>query len=849
MGAMKPWLMYAVVPAVVMVAQAEESAEAPAFANKLQQVVDRLISDKVIAPSAQEENSLGRSISRFSLDRVYTDEIHQHLAACLAGEEDINAYEWLPSVCHEYYMKNTPMPVELVQLLIEAGADVNASTNQLPCALLWACAGGSIEAAKALIAAGADVNYATGDGDSVLSVAVDDGNIELTKLLLAAGADPKKVAEGRRDESLLALAVRSGEPELCRILISAGLDPTQADRKGRTPLGIALGYDDKPGDHLFLVYFPPCGEVARVLMEAGAQVDAERCSPLRLACALGDVAEVKKLLAAGANASEKFSSGATPLLLAIRANQPDMVADLLAAGVDPNALCMENVTPLAIACMMGCERIADILLAAGANINAKPSADSLSPLLCSLIYANARKIGVKKLLRFYGKTEPIPFIKKLLAAGADPNLDNGFFSALSLVIQLNDLELLDAFLAAGGNPTVCGMNDVPIFFQAVDDEKMEMLKKLLATGIDMYFANHPEHISSLFEVVSMRSAYKACALLLEEGLNVDQRDAKDGQTPLMTAARHGDIELCRLLIAAGADINATDSGSDTPLSIASRAGEDAIVSLLIDSGVDLNDESERGLELFNSAVSRSKPEFCAKLVAAGLNIKRWRPLHLAAVLGNVDEVKKLLDSGVKVDMLFRRRTALMYAAHMGHTEVCRVLIEAGAKVNYVDKNGWSPLLAAANGGRMDTFRFLCESGADLRSDELKGIFSRSVSNSNADIVPLLLSAGASATAKEEDCFWDATPLHIALKRNLPLSAIKALVQAGADVKAVDDDGNTPLHFAVRNGSASLNSPICAFLISAGADPDAKNSEGETPRDLAEKRDCIIFSMSDSPDSF
>ena len=89
-------------------------------------------------------------------------------------------------------------------------------------------------------------------------------------------------------------------------------------------------------------------------------------------------------------------------------------------------------------------------------------------------------------------------------------------------------------------------------------------------------------------------------------------------------------------------------------------------------------------------------------------------------------------------------------------------------------------------------------------------------------VTACLKAGANPKAQDED---GRTPLHHIARGNGNSSMVAALVQAGADIHARDQDGRTPLHAA---GGSSHNPAVIALLVKSGADPDARDQYGDTP---------------------
>ena len=134
------------------------------------------------------------------------------------------------------------------------------------------------------------------------------------------------------------------------------------------------------------------------------------------------------------------------------------------------------------------------------------------------------------------------------------------------------------------------------------------------------------------------------------------------------------------------------------------------------------------------------------------------PIHNAAYLGDVANLKKLLASGVKVDArdyyghtpLHRARTA----------EIAKVLLKAGAKVDARNESGWTPLYMAET----------------------------------AEVAKVLLKAGASVSSR---AFLAYTPLHTAVNK---ADVVEFLLSVGANGKARTEDGKTPFDLAKEAGT-------------------------------------------------
>jgi uncharacterized protein len=351
----------------------------------------------------------------------------------------------------------------------------------------------------------------------------------------------------------------------------------------------------------------------------------------------------------------------------------------------------------------------------------------------------------------------------------------------------------------------------------------------------------------------------------------------DGTTALHWAAFNDDLEVAKLLLAAGANVKATTRiGAITPLFLACKNGSAPMIELLLKGGADLNSATETGTTALMMAASAGNPEALKVLIAHGANVNArdlahgQTPLIFAASLNRAEAIRMLMASGAdpsitsKVIKTERVRfnadgvpatdesptpvkeeakapsqqkqgrgergaatmggqTALLYAARDGQIDAARALVEGGANVNQANpEEKTTPLVMAIINGHFDLAKMLLDRGADPNLANIWGL------------------AALYATIDVQWAPYAWFPQPITAQENIThLELMKALIAKGADVNAklgkkiwvrsfgdrswADPVGATPFWRAAQSDDVAA----MKLLVAAGADPKIPSAGGDT----------------------
>ncbi|KAF3436364.1 hypothetical protein FNV43_RR23456 [Rhamnella rubrinervis] len=284
---------------------------------------------------------------------------------------------------------------------------------------------------------------------------------------------------------------------------------------------------------------------------------------------------------------------------------------------------------------------------------------------------------------------------------------------------------------------------------------------------------------------------------------------------LKPAIDSGNAYLISTLIDAGADVNDRDSDAGSMLSLAVRAGNVEIMKILIASGCEIDNTADK---ILHDAASVNRVDLIEILCKSfedidvnSVNSDGRTPIHIAAALGHVEVLSFCVSVGGNADLFdFNGWTPLHFAAAEGHFEAVKRLLDCSNSKYVVNREGKTAFALAADNGHSHLLSL-------LRLDDL---LQRAARLDDVHDLKSCLAEGAFVNGRDQNG-W--TPLHRAAFKG-GIDCVKVLLNHGAHVDIVDDAGYTPLHCAVEAGHVQ----VALLLISHGANANAKSRKGVVP---------------------
>ena len=405
---------------------------------------------------------------------------------------------------------------------------------------------------------------------------------------------------------------------------------------------------------------------------------------------------------------------------------------------------------------------------------------------------------------------------------------------LHWAVRNDDVRMVDRLLRAGAKATAANRYGITPIVLACENGSAPMVERLIKAGVSPN-ATMPLGETAL-HTCARTGKPEAAKVLIAHGASVDAGESWRGQTPLMWAAAEGHADMTRLLIEAGADVNARSAvvtwerqrteeprdkwlppGGLTPLLFAARDGRVATARVLLEHGADIN----------------------------VVDPDRHTSLILALMNGHFDVAGLLIDKGIDINMEDKVGRTALYAAVDAHTvpssnrpapretddtltslDIVVKLLEKGARVDAplraqlpyrtkLDRGGdgvlgagTTPLIRAAKAGDVEVITLLLGRGADAKGTTRNGV--------NA-----IMMAANVGTREEDMTGRDKTEKDA-------IESIKLLLAAGGDINGADTQGRTALHGAALWGLTD----VVKFLHTNGANLNAMDKRGLTPLDTA-----------------
>lgn len=665
-----------------------------------------------------------------------------------------------------------------VKKIMESGIDPNGQIYRTRRGLGLtpvhrACEMRSLELVRVLIEAGADVNSTVSEGDSALMCALypfDDDykpkedliDTELVRILLRAGA---KVNPGY-GKSPLSMAAQSGHVEAVALLISAGADVNFSDETpSLTPLVRAVFSDKRVPDGDVIA-------IVRNLLHAGADaqatamIGAGSVTVLEAAMHRGNIELIQLLLDGGACITE-FA-----FLTAVRGCSLDIAKLLIRSGARVTQRVIESADESDES-----EMVLFLLDSAEHSIKERCSSAALTAAIR------------------HGKTD---LIDALDASGVQLNNTFKLDDAIGAATRRGDIRLLLLLLSDNSRYRASITKSLGSSLHiAIANGRNDIMETLLAAGAEV------NTVSPLLAAIRRKDAHIARKLLaagaaVNATATIDTGyDRQYTTTVLPAAVAWGYYPLIRDIISAGAEVNAPGCEEDqTALTVAVERRDAVAIQLLVDTGADVNASAATlfGHTALEAAVRNNDIDMVHYLLGIGADPDDKS--LTAAVAGSVQLVQILLTARLSRYQRYSKGygcSALQHAIRLKNAAMIEILLANGVDVNAIVHqkldDGPMPSIGNASTTRYGESAL----GTAIKRDKSNDLW----------VVLMLLRGGADPNSIVIESTNSTALLAAINQKNLALVNALIAAGADANAGTTARISRTPLQLAVEKGSIDI----------------------------------------------
>ena len=404
-------------------------------------------------------------------------------------------------------------------------------------------------------------------------------------------------------------------------------------------------------------------------------------------------------------------------------------------------------------------------------------------------------------------------------------------------------------LSKGGiNTTIGGCN--PNSYHTLNQAKALLITdRFLEKGVDLNTQNNKGHTP--FAIACGNKFKYLTNQWLDKGLVDINFQDYTGKTILYWMCLSNNADMAEYLLSKGADHTITEKQGFYPIHGATHNGFIEVIKVLLKHGIDINTQSKDSTTpLYYSlgyAGQKTNINLVKFLLAEGANpnIEHKNghyPIHAAINSKDIDVLQLFIKNNEDANKTGASGTTPLYFAvnYIGDIDIIDYLLEQGALPNTPVKGGFTPIYAATEKCRLDIIKKLVAKDGNIEQaiDCGDAPMSMAAYRGNLDIIKYYKDLGASINIKNKNGDMPIHEAHIGAK----IEIVDYLLEQGVDINAKNLQGKTPLHFLLEWKETPLNEKTAVLhKYIKKYDFSIQDKDGKTPIDYAKKHCPTIFS--------
>ena len=346
-----------------------------------------------------------------------------------------------------------------------------------------------------------------------------------------------------------------------------------------------------------------------------------------------------------------------------------------------------------------------------------------------------------------------------------------------------------------GNDINIHSDEFSLLYILVDRNHISCVKEFLRCKANLNIKNLKSGLTPL-HIACYNDNLEMIKILLEGGANINEVDNK-GNTPLSFLVKYGKDKLIKFLKENGADINKKNNSKNTAIEISIQYGNLECIKVFLELGYEINKVIQGEMSLLGIATINNKKDIIKYLIEKGADINLrdglgFTPIIYSILSDKVDLLEYYLEGGADINILTNdNHSILYYTIENKNNDFFNILINKNVDLNIISKKGISPLLKACKIKNLYKIEKLLEKGAIIDYNTKYSPLKMVIQNDDYDIFDLFIKYGLDLNLE-----INGISLLVNAIRKKDIVLVRYLIKNGANVNYIDSKNNIPLKIAI-----------------------------------------------------
>ncbi|KAJ3166788.1 hypothetical protein HK101_011874 [Irineochytrium annulatum] len=630
------------------------------------------------------------------------------------GKAVLNVKKKGQSVLHHFAQVRLNETPDIIKLIIDYGADVNARDHYDSTPIMRACITSYLPALLALASSGGRLGDVNSEGWTLVHLAVSQGDAAMLKELIRLGCPLDRQSHDGRTP--LFMAVEYDYHEIVTLLLSTVPASVKiCDKNGKNVLHVAT----------YMGNLRMVQDLLPLMKAQGMKIgdpDGDGWTCLHYAVSKTDLDIIKYLVVQGAPIDTRTKSGGTVLLTACKHRNPPVIDHLIGA-MPPDSLPLVNDdgwSALHVACRWNTREVIEMLVKAGLPLSGRVKNGN------TVLHIASSNENAAELLSYL-----IPLIPPDITVDT---VNNDGWTALHIATKISTLEAVRILVDKSATLDTVTKSGNNLFHLACSNGRVEILKYLMPLMPETVgFSTADSQGWRCVHFAAFGGSIATLEILMNKGEALDTK-APDGKTILHIAAASGKLDVLKFAVPLiMTDLTSVTNKGWTCQHFAVQYGDREVLEYLVSQGVSLEVRTSDGLNVLHVACFRNKLDILHYLVPlmpstvtvnATVNVG-WSCMHFAIEKASSEMLDYLLSCGSDLALRSRDgRTFLHHACLHGRLDLLDRLVAAcapaGVGIDTLDGAGMTCLHVAAQAGLAGVVEKLLTIGASVEAEAADG---------------------------------------------------------------------------------------------------------------------------------